>query len=1472
MGCRCVCTTDMKTTSATPALETPHGYRRWLAMTSGGGGGSGGSGGGWGGGQFDWIDAMWYLLAARVLAGFACVMGIVVVSGWIYGFAPAVAIIPELPPLKFDSAIVIFLLGASCLLRGLGSKPGLGTSGSWSRVVAWMAGCVLLWNFASGVMGAAFGPGALILSLLTQVADIQQATNISPVTGLILTLLVLSAGLNYERPALRDLGVCLRRFAIGLSAIFSLVFVWWMLFGDAVSGYVILDASDAHKTWLLATVGISQALIDRARRMGIDLAFSVGTASRSKNLISTCAVWGILVIGLGVSCASAYHVHQDARENAHLLFDHFSSRLAGKVQMSLHNALSPIDYLNASTSEGHSRIYREETSHSPTRDDISHLLAHRRGGSDEADNIVHVSFVWAQDMPLLAQGVQENYHPHASRPRPDRSHARPHHLRPTHPRPSRGEGAHRGLDEHHLSALWRAIGESGPVTSPVRRKRTPAGFVEIQTVAWPIYQSSKQQTQRQDSTNLGNQAQDRLLGVAYLDLNVRSFTGFVNGLRGGQLAVRLYASRTPEPQMLLLQSYEDPSTHLTSSDAWSMGEFRRTHEIVAGGNTWLLATSSLQAFDAKIERASTSLFAGFGALLTMLLSSSVWMISRGRSQVASIASQLTQDLTRMAMVAERTSSGVIMTDANRKIIWVNDGFTAITGYSFEEAKGQTPGALLSCDATDPVRKALMREAIHAGLGCRVELINRHKSGAQYVVDVEIQPIRDYKGELTGFISLQNDITQQVKSREELLVLRRQLEVAADAARVGWWEADLSTGKVLWSDIVRQIHEVPPTFHPTIESALTYYPPEHRETVHDLLKIALKERSSFDFTLPLVTDKGNRRWVRSVGRPVTDGSRVVRVTGAFQDVTQQREQSEALRRSEGRYRTLVEGTQVILWEYDTNLDAFTYVSPQASSLGYGLQEWFVPGFIQRIIHRDDRESTAMLREEQVAKGTAFRLQYRVRAKDDRTLWVDDFVAAPEKRGGGYVLRGVLVDITSRVEQEENLKAAIEASRIADRAKSEFIANISHELRTPLTAILGNAEVLGEVLEMDGSQPPAKQADHEPLVSALASSSATQHAQQAATTIKSAGQHLLTIINDILDLSKMEAERMQVERIRTPLVTVLREVANMLCHSAQQKGLGIKLVCDAPIPEVILCDPTRLRQILLNLIGNAVKFTPRGEVIIRVRTTPAFEDGQGPAQVDNRRLFIDVEDTGPGITPEQQLRLFMAFGQADATITRRFGGTGLGLAICKRFANLLGGDVTLSRSIVGSGSTFTLELPCDCEQGEIVMVRDITFDVAQMAPACSAAPSEVVAGAQATLLAAGAGCLNKRILLVEDGIDNQRLIVFMLGKAGAHVQLASDGQEALTRYLDAIKVGATFDLIITDVQMPVMDGYTFANTLRTMGCEIPIVALTAHATQEDQQRSLANGCDAHVVKPINRIELLGTCQRLFGRKSKLARLAA
>ncbi|KAA0135053.1 ammonium transporter [Gimesia chilikensis] len=396
------------------------------------------------------------------------------------------------------------------------------------------------------------------------------------------------------------------------------------------------------------------------------------------------------------------------------------------------------------------------------------------------------------------------------------------------------------------------------------------------------------------------------------------------------------------------------------------------------------------------------------------------------------------------------------------------------------------------------------------------------------------------------------------------------------------------------------------------------------------------------------------------------------------------------------------------------------------------------------------------------------------------------------------------------QAASLRQASLDAEAASRAKSEFLANMSHEIRTPMTAVLGYTDVLME--ESWGRPGSIKLIE----------------------VIKRNGNYLLDLINDILDLSKIESGSLNIEKIPFSLIEKLQEVESLMQVRAELQEISFKLTFAGKIPKQIQSDPTRLKQILINLIGNAIKFTPDGGQV-SVETSCLNPDSPEPL------LQFKIIDTGIGMNAEQVAGLYQPFVQADSSTTRKFGGTGLGLAISKRLAKMLGGDLTC-QSTPDVGTTFTLQI----QIGESESLEYYN-DPQDALEAAAHKPAPVITK---PVQAANRSC---SVLLAEDGEDNQRLISMLLRKEGAGVKLAENGEIAVRYAMHALEQGQPFDVILMDMSMPVLDGYGATQKLREQGYKLPIIALTAHAMSGDRAKCIAAGCTDYATKPVNREKL-------------------
>ncbi|MBI5362592.1 MAG: CHASE domain-containing protein, partial [Planctomycetes bacterium] len=567
------------------------------------------------------------------------------------------------------------------------------------------------------------------------------------------------------------------------------------------------------------------------------------------------------------------------------------------------------------------------------------------------------------------------------------------------------------------------------------------------------------------------------------------------------------------------------------------------------------------------------------------------------------------------------------------------------------------------------------------------------------------------------------------------------------------------------------------------------------------------------------------------------TRQSRAMGLAETMTSEmRRAQESLAASEQRYELAVGGSTAGIWDWNVTTGVMDF-SPRLHEL-LGLADDSAPTMEawKELVYPEDREELAAALQLHFEAEVPFRVEARFRTQGDVWIWFELRGATMRDDAGRPVrMAGSMADITERrlaqssleeyTRQLDRTKGDLEthaqelatrtreldeARRLAEeatRTKSDFLANMSHEIRTPMTAILGYTDLL-----LDATLSEAQRID-------------------CVHTVRRNGDHLLTIINDILDLSKIEAGKMTIERIACSPVGIVEDVVSLLRARANSKGTELDIRWHGAQPERIETDPTRLRQVLVNLAGNSIKFTEKGGVTIGVRC----ERSPGA-------LVFEVRDTGIGMSPEQLARLFQPFTQADSSTTRKFGGTGLGLTISKKLTEMLGGDIEVE-SEAGKGSVFRVRIAT----GDLDGVRFVD-------PAAHT-ESEPTAPLPSRTTAALAG----RILLADDGRDNQRLISLVVTRAGAVCEVVDDGRKAVDAALAAEAAGTPFDLVLMDMHMPVLDGWGAVRELRSRGYARPIVALTANAMQGDRERCIDAGCDDYATKPLDKPKFLETCAR-------------
>lgn len=683
-------------------------------------------------------------------------------------------------------------------------------------------------------------------------------------------------------------------------------------------------------------------------------------------------------------------------------------------------------------------------------------------------------------------------------------------------------------------------------------------------------------------------------------------------------------------------------------------------------------------------------------------------------------------------------------------------------------------------------------------------LNDNGDVRQFFLNFVYSPYRDTEGRIQGIIASIIDVTEQVRLRNQIAYEKDKLDQifkVSPAAMAVWIGENLTFQNVnaeyqkifpgrelIGKDLLEAVPELKDQgFDEMLLKVLrTGEPFRGNEMLAQIAEYPggpLHDRY-YNFSYVQITD--------SKGRPIGVYDHAVDVTDS---VIAKRD----LETSERRVRRYAEAMPQMAFTADAagnityfNQRFYDYVGiPAGEAQGWEWKNY-------PIHHPDDLERAIETWSHAVRTGEPYEIEYRLRRSDGAYRWHLGRAVADRDADGRIVeWFGTNTDIHEQKMLTEALDEARIAAEAANSAKSAFLANMSHEIRTPLGAIMGFSDL-------------ARQTD-----------TSKQDITSYLNIIERNSTQVLRIIDDILDLAKVESGKVHLEIIETPLAEFLADFSSLMGFRARENGIVFEVSAETSLPDRICTDPTRLRQILTNAVGNAIKFTQKGSVSLAVR----FDDGQ---------LDFSIRDTGRGISQTQAKNLFQAFVQADPSTTRQFGGTGLGLVLTKRLCQLLGGDYRLESSELNVGSNFVATIRVDLPTSAKIMQADeVSFSSQDRQPT-----SLVEGRLQGT-----------RVLLVEDSPDNQFLIRLILEKQGARVTIAKDGQEGVEQ-----AIAGDFEVVLMDIQMPRMDGHEAARTLRTKGFKKPIIALTAHAMKEEQERAQQSGFSDFLTKPIQREALI------------------
>ncbi len=757
-------------------------------------------------------------------------------------------------------------------------------------------------------------------------------------------------------------------------------------------------------------------------------------------------------------------------------------------------------------------------------------------------------------------------------------------------------------------------------------------------------------------------------------------------------------------------------------------------------------------------------------------------------------------------------------DSLPDLIWLKDpqGRYLACNHRFEQFFGAPERAIVGRTDHDFVPGKLadffrandLKAMERGGPSVNEEEIVFASDGHREFLETTKVPMRDAEGRLIGVLGIGHDITQRKQSERALENSEKQLRFVLEGSELGFWDWDIVTGKVdrnvRWAEMLGYSHA---EIQHTPRQWTDFIHPDDRERAWNSIQAVLDGHSSIHrIEYRMLHKAGGVRWIldqASVMQRDADG-KPLRMCGTHTDITARKEAEATLRESEARYRHLVENMPDVVYVYSVRRGGVYYSARVTEILGYGVEHLLKqPRLWAESIHPEDRPAVERAVTALLDRQIPFRLEYRIRNAEGQWLWLyDRSIDMKTLDDGDTLIEGLAMDITATkairdelAEHHQHLERIVEertrelvlakdAAETANIAKSVFLANMSHELRTPLNAILG----FSQLLESDPRMPA--------------------EVRRSIATINRSGNHLLALINDVLEIARIESGRTRVAQEPFDLSATLATVEEMIQLRAESKGLELRIERADDLPVHVLGDSHRLRQVLINLLGNAVKYTDHGRVTLRV------------SREHDDRLRFEVIDTGPGIAAAELERIFEPFHQTPEGIAKGEG-TGLGLTISRDFVRLMGGDGIDVASELGRGSRFGFSIPL---------------------PRVEASPA---ASHRRRVIGLAPGQTPPRILVAEDHPDNQRLIQELLGRIGAEVRIAANGREAIELFQQWQP-----RLVLMDMRMPVMDGYQATRAIRGLpgGDRTAIVAVTASAFEEDRAHVLAAGCDALIRKPI------------------------
>jgi PAS domain S-box-containing protein len=850
----------------------------------------------------------------------------------------------------------------------------------------------------------------------------------------------------------------------------------------------------------------------------------------------------------------------------------------------------------------------------------------------------------------------------------------------------------------------------------------------------------------------------------------------------------------------------------------------------------MLRTGSTPAFERRLESSTPWFIGAGGTVSSLLLAGVIWLLLVGRTRAETLARAMTTDLDRLLGVQQATNeklgeavresralmeaidqhSIVSIADPAGNIISVNDMFSHISGYSREELLGQNH-RIIKSEAQSDEFWAAMWKTISSGYVWRGVVCNRAKDGSLYWVDSVIAPFFNENGAIEKYVSIRADISIAKVAQQDLAVERERLSNIILGTNAGTWEWNIATGEIVinerWANMIGYTRqELGPV---SLQTWSTHCHPDDRQQADLLLARCIEGGLVYyDCEYRMRHKEGHWVWIQARGKisSRTANGTPEGMSGTLLDISKQKHAEAEIARTTAMLQSMLDATSevaVITTGLDRTITLFNKGAERM--LGYAAAE--VVGRHTTTLFTDPQEITARcaaLTEELGRPVADFavtidesllgrKMEWTYIRKDGSRLAVSLVITPLLDAAGvrtGYL--GMSHDISAEKAYENELRAAMQQAEAATLAKSQFLANMSHEIRTPMNAILG-------------------------MLSLLQNTGLSPRQQDYARKTERAAKSLLGLLNDILDFSKMDAGKMALDLQPFRVERLLRDLSVILSANIGNKPVEVLFDIDPATPKVLLGDALRLQQVLVNLAGNAIKFTAQGEVLVQIKVLAQT----GP----DATLRIAVRDSGIGIAPEHQQHIFDGFSQAEASTTRRFGGTGLGLSISRRLVELMGAELALD-SVPGQGSTFyfTVTLPA-VEQGPDAPDRPATRTLTGL-----------------------------NVLVVDDNALAREVLASMAQSWGWHVDAAGSGAEAI-RLVEARArtEQAPYQAVFVDWQMPGMDGWETSLRIRqlTPAAVTPIVVMvTAHGREMLAQRTVEEQArlNGFLVKPVTASMLL------------------